>query len=132
MRGTWTSFALVLFACSLCACGGGGARGTETQRNLDVITLQEIEAAQVETALQLVQQLRPRWMMRSRGDRSLSTNEADRIRIVVDGMAPREFEYLAELPKGVLLELRFLPPREATMLFGTGFNSGVITITTKR
>ncbi|MDP2955407.1 MAG: hypothetical protein Q8N53_03220 [Longimicrobiales bacterium] len=132
MRGSWTPFALLLFAGPLLACAGGGARGTETERNADVITLAEIEAAQVATAYQLVQQLRPRWMIRSRGDRSFGVSEADRIKITVDGMPPREFDYLGDLARDALLELRLLSPREATLLYGTGFNAGLIKVTTKR
>ena len=132
MRGPWTSFALLLLAGPLLACAGGGALGTGAGRDADVITLAEIEATQVATAYQLVQQLRPRWMNRSRGDRSFGVAEADRIKVTVDGLPPREFDYLGDIPRDALLELRLLSPREATLLYGTGFNAGIIKVTTKR
>lgn len=132
MRGSWKLVALLLLTGLLPGCAAVGPAGTSTERDQNVITLEEIEAAQVETAYQLVQQLRPRWMNRSRGDRSFGVGGADRIRISVDGMPPREFDYLGDLSKTVLLELRLLSPAEATMQFGTGFNAGLIKVTTKR
>jgi hypothetical protein len=47
-------------------------------------------------------------------------------------MPPREFDYLRELRRESLAELRFLDSREATLLYGTGYNAGVIKVTTKR
>ena len=132
MRHSLKPFALLLLAGPLLSCASGGSAGAGGGRDSDVIKLEEIQAAEVETALQLVQQVRPRWMVRSRGDRSFGVSEADRTKVIVDDMPPREFEYLDELPKSVLLELRLLPPREATMLYGTGFNAGIIKVTTKR
>lgn len=133
MRSSWKPFALLLVAGPLLACATGGPPpAAATGRDPEVITLEEIEATEAGTALQLVQQLRPRWMMRNRGDRTVTLNEADNTKVSVDGMAPREFAYLEEIPRAAVLEIRRLSPREATMLYGTGFNAGLIKVTTKR
>ncbi len=132
MRGSWTPFALLLLAGPLLACAGGGAPGAGTQRDADVITLAEIEATEAESAYQVVQQLRPRWMTRNRGARSFAASEADYTRVVVDDMPPREFDHLREIPRDALRELRLLSPREATLLYGTGYSAGIIKVTTKR
>ena len=130
MRGSWAPFALLFFVGPLFACGGGAA-SSGTQRNTDVITLEEIEATDVATALNIVQQLRPRWLSRSRGPRTLIDSEGDFMKVTVDGGAPQEASYLDEIPRDALLELRLLSPREATLLYGTGFNVGIIKVTTK-
>jgi hypothetical protein len=123
---------LLMLSVLTAACGGGGGAGSTAPRDYNVITLAEIEASQAETAYQLVQQLRPRWMIRNRGERTFSVDEADYAKVIVDDLPPREFDYLRELRRGTLQELRFLEPREATFLYGTGFNAGVIQVTTRR
>jgi hypothetical protein len=122
----------LILSALLAACAGGGGSGSPAPRDYNVITLAEIEASQAETAYQLVQQLRPRWMIRNRGDRSFSVDAADYAKVIVDELPPREFDYLRELRRGTLQELRFLEPREATFLYGTGYNAGVIQVTTRR
>jgi hypothetical protein len=114
------------------ACAGSGGSGTQAPRDYNVITLAEIEASQAETAYQLIQQLRPRWMTRNRGERTFAVDEADYAKVIVDEFPPREFDYLRELRRETLQELRFLEPREATFLYGTGYNAGVIQVTTRR
>jgi hypothetical protein len=132
MKATWMLATLLVLMSLAAGCGGAGSRGPGTEHDPNVITLAEIEAGDVETAYQLVQQLRPRWLSRSRGERSLATDQADYTRVVVDDMPPREFDHLHEIPRSALVELRLLLPREATLLYGTGFNSGVIRVTTRR
>ena len=51
------------------------------------------------TAYQIVQELRPRWMIRNRGERSFVEDAADFARVVVDGLPPREFNHLHEIPR---------------------------------
>lgn len=131
MRRSWAPLALVALAGPLYACGGGAA-SEGSQRNADVIALEEIQAAQGGTAYEIVQELRPRWMTRNRGPRSLTDEPADYTKVSVDGMPPREFDHLREIPRNVLFELRLLSPREATFLFGTGFNVGLIKVTTRK
>jgi len=124
----------LLFAAStlLVGCAGGGGPSTQTPRDYNVITLEEIEATEAITAYQIVQQLRPRWMVRNRGDRSFAVDDSDYAKVIVDEMPPREFDFLRELRREVLQEIRFLEPRDATLLYGTGYNAGVIKVTTKR
>lgn len=131
MRRSWAPLALVLLAGPLYACGGGAA-SAGTQRNADVITLEEIQAADVATAMDVVSLLRPRWLGRSRGPRTLMDSGQDFTRVSVDGGAPQDAAYLDEIPRDVLLELRLLSAREATFLFGTGFNAGLIKVTTRK
>ena len=52
--------------------------------------------------------------------------------MVLDDLPPREFNSLREIPREAILEIRFLDAREATFLYGTGYNAGVVKVTTKR
>lgn len=132
MRVLSTPVLLVALPSFLAACGGGGAPGTPTPRDTNVITLEEIEATQAPTAYDIIQQLRPRWMIRNRGQRTFSETEADYAKVFVDDMPPREFDYLSQIPRASIQELRFIEAREATYLYGTGYNAGVIKVTTRR
>ena len=123
----------LLFAAStlLVGCAGGGGPSTQAPRDYNVITLEEIQATDAPTAFHIVQQLRPRWMVRNRGDRSFAVDGSDYAKVMVDDFPPREFDYLRELRREVLMEIRYLEPRDATLLYGTGYNAGVIKVTTK-
>lgn len=113
------------------ACATAGDQGPEG-RNPDVITLAEIEATEARTAFDIVQQLRPRWTVRNRGSRSFSTGVADNTRVVLDDLPPREFDFLREIDREMIQEIRYLSPREATFLYGTGYNAGIIEVITKK
>jgi len=132
MRVPWTPAIVILIPTLLVACASSTPPGVTTPRDQNVITLEEIEATQAETAYDIIQQLRPRWMIRNRGNRSFSTTEADYAKVFVDELPPREFDFLREIPRATILEMRFLEAREATYLYGTGYNAGVVKVTTKR
>jgi hypothetical protein len=124
---------MAFFLASLAACAGSSGPGTgSASGNRDVITLAEIRETEAVTAYQIIQELRPRWMNRNRGERTFFEDGADFAQVVVDGMPPREFNFLHELPREVILEIRFLSPRDATFKYGTGYNAGVLEVTTKR
>jgi len=131
MRTVRTSALLFAASLLLVGCAGGGGPSTQAPRDYNVITLEEIEATEAITAYQIVQQLRPRWMVRNRGERSFAVDDSDYAKVMVDDFPPREFDYLRELRREVLLEIRYLEPRDATLLYGTGYNAGVIKVTTK-
>ena len=132
MRVSLTPVLLVAFPSILAACGGGAAPGTAAPRDENLITLEEIEATQAPTAFDIIRQLRPRWMVRNRGQRTFNETEADYAKVFVDEMPPREFDFLREIPRGTIFEMRFIEPREATYLYGTGYNAGVVKVITRR
>ena len=132
MRGFCHSLVFLALVGVLAGCsttGGGGSRSAVDQY---VITLAEIEATEARDAYEVVQQLRPRWMNRNRGQRSINESASDYAKVVLDDLPPREFASLREIPRNAILEIRFLEPREATFQYGTGYNAGVVKVTTKR
>lgn len=132
MRVPWTTALVLSIPALFTACATSTPPGITTPRDPNVITLEEIEATQAETAYDIIQQLRPRWMVRNRGQRTFNETAADYAKVVLDELPPREFDFLREIPRATIREMRFLEAREATYLYGTGYNAGVIKVTTKR
>jgi hypothetical protein len=127
----WT-FAVVLSLILLPSCAGSGAGPSRLQGDRNLITLAEIEGTEARDAYEVVQQLRPRWMVRNRGQRTIFEDGADFAKVVVDEFPPREFDVLREIPRETIFEIRFLEPREATFLYGSGYNEGVVKVITKK
>jgi len=132
MRVPWTTALVLSIPALFTACATSTPPGITTPRDPNVITLEEIEATQAETAYDIIQQLRPRWMVRNRGQRTFNETAADYAKVFMDELPPREFDFLREIPRATIREMRFLEAREATYLYGTGYNAGVIKVTTKR
>lgn len=128
IRRTW---ATVVLALGVAACGSSSS-GTQqpapSEGNRDLITAEEIAAADVADAFEAVQRLRPRWL-RYRGgfeaDDFVPVVYADRARMG----GP---EALRSIPAVVIVSIRFRSPTEATTLYGTGHAGGVIEVTRRR
>ena len=124
------------FVCALglvlLACGGGGS-GTASQPTTaarptrgpaDLITEAEISAGtNYQNALEVVQYLRPQ-MLRARG--SLP------VMLYIDDVKMNDMAGLTSVPTNRIREIRFINARDATTRWGTGHDSGVILLTTKR
>lgn len=128
-----------IFVCALAltlvACGGGGS-GTASQTTTaprtvrgpaDLITEAEINAGtNYQNALEVVQYLRPQ-MLRPR-----SGAGAQAVVLYVDDVRMNDMNGLATVPTNRVKEIRFINARDATTRWGTGHDSGVILVTTKR
>lgn len=124
------------FVCALglmlVACGGGGS-GTASQPTTaprvvrgpaDLITEAEIGAGtNYQNAMEVVQYLRPQ-MLRARG--SLP------VMLYIDEVRMTDMNGLTGVPANRVKEIRFINARDATTRWGTGHDSGVILLTTKR
>ena len=113
------------FGLAGCASGGGGGGADGPRRGgANLITLEEIQELPQLEAYQIIQRLRPNWL-RSRG--------AGTAQVVVDGNRQSAgIEGLRAFRAGDLQELRFMNSTDATMRFGTGYDSGAIIVTTRR
>ena len=122
-------------ALMLIACGGGGS-GTASQTTTaprtvrgpaDLITEAEINAGtNYQNAREVVQYLRPQ-MLRPR-----SGAGAQAVVLYVDDVRMNDMNGLATVPTNRVKEIRFINARDATTRWGTGHDSGVILVTTKR
>ena len=128
---------LCAFGVALIACGGGGGGGAAqtstasrpTRGPADLISEAEITASTYQTALEVVQNLRPT-MMRARGTSPQGGTIA--VVLVVDDTRMGDLSGLANIPADRVKEIRFINSRDATTRWGTGVSSGVILVTTKR
>lgn len=121
---------------ALVACGGGGS-GTASQPQTnaprtvrgpaDLITEAEINAGtNYQNALEAVTYLRPQ-MLRPRAGAG-----AQAVVLYIDDVRMNDMAGLASVPTNRVREIRFINARDATTRWGTGHDSGVILVTTKR
>ena len=112
------------------ACGGGSSQATTTPRAVrgpsDVISEAEINAGVYNNALEVVQNLRPN-MLRPR-----SGAGAQPVMLYLDDIRMNDMSGLATVPAQRVKEIRYINARDATTRWGTGHDSGVILVTTKR
>jgi len=104
-----SALALGLWAC---ASGSGGP-----PRDRNLITAEEIEAADLRTAHEVVERLRPLWL-RSRGDRS--THLTTEIVVFQDNTMLGDVETLRSVPIELVDVIRSLDAAEAGRLAGLG------------
>ena len=116
------SVALVFVACASGSGGATGGGGTP-RRNTNLISAQEIAGASGGTAYELVQQLRPSWLVTRGGNMPIA---------YLDGVRYGAVEDLRTVGVDRIREVRFLDSREATTRFGTGHTGGAIEVLTRR
>jgi hypothetical protein len=110
---------------SLCACSPGTGGGARPQRN--VITAEEIAAANVTYAYEAVEHLRPQWMT-PRPSR-LVTDATPLVPVVfLDDTYYGDLNELWTIAVSEIKEIRFLDDREAVYRYGTTYNSGIIQV----
>ncbi len=95
-----------------CASGSG-----VPARDRNVISAEEVEAAEVRTAYELVERLRPLWL-RSRGDRS--THLTTEIVVYQDNTMLGDIEMMKSIPIDLVDSVRSLDSAEAGRLAGLG------------
>ena len=113
------TFVWLATACASAAENGG------RQHNPDLITAEEIQAARVATAFEVVERLRPQFL-RTRG--SSSALMETRVTVFQDNLNLGGVEMLRQIRALDVLEIRFMSASDATTRFGSGFPGGVIAI----
>lgn len=126
-RRSLLSFALLMVA----ACASqSGTQGSTPRRVRDVISADEISRAQVGTAYDVVQTLRPEYL---RGRGMVTSGGAQELAIVyIDGARAGGLDQLRRVPRETLAEIRYINASDATTRFGTGHAGGAILVSTKR
>jgi len=92
-----------------------------------VLLEDEIRAAQVATAYQIVARLRPEWL-RGRGRVSVRDPTAGAVVVYLKGMRQGGARALDAIVAETVLEMEYLNGQEATTRFGTGHGGGVILV----
>jgi len=119
---------LITIAAALgCATTSGtiGARG-----NSNIITEQEIAAAQVSTAYEVIQKLRPNFL-HSRGATSLQSTAPATPNVYVDGQRFGDTNALRNISAMNVAGIRYYSVSEGAIKFGMDNASGVIEIRMK-
>jgi hypothetical protein len=125
--------ALVLaFGLAALGCGGGGSGGAgqpatatrATRGSANLITEAEISATPYQTAMEVVQSLRPSMLTPRPG--------GGPVMLYLDDVKMMDLNGLTTVPAGRVKEIRYINAQDATTRWGTGHASGVILVTTKR
>lgn len=115
----------------LAGLGGCASAGSSSAHgSADVLTAEEMDSWGAQDLLEVIQRLRPRWLMARRG---VNFSERLPVSVVVDGMRQDgSVEVLRRFRAGDVAEVRFLNAGDATTLYGLGMMSGAIVVTLKR
>jgi len=116
---------LVASACLSACASGAGTGAPRPQHNL--ITAEEIAAANVNYAYEAVERLRPQWLV-PRPPRVLSDRRPLIPVVFLDNVEYGDINELWTIPVSEIREIRLLDDQEAVRRFGTKYNSGIIQV----
>ena len=102
----------------------------DARSSRDVISEDEIDTVEFQSAYEVVEALRPRWLM-NRGITSFIDPRPDFPEIFLDGTSVGELDYLWTVSAIQVKELRYWGPEKAGVRFGMGYPRGVIEIISK-
>jgi len=98
----------------------------------NVITADENARVNASNALEAIQRLQPRMVVKQRGPSSINFENQAQIAVYVDGSRFGGVESLSLIQATSILEIRYLSASEATQRYGTGNSGGAIVITSRR
>ena len=112
--------------------GGGGPAAEVAERGgPDFIPRAELEGYRGESAYDIVELIRRRWVRPQRSSGTGFSRESVYARVVIDGSSRRELRDLTSMNVDGIENMRYMSPVEATTKYGTGFSGGVIEVTTR-
>lgn len=117
--------AALVLALALGACAAKAPGSPRPNPNL--ITRAEIEQEGPSSAYDLVQKLRPTWLL----ERNRSFSQATQVVVYLDGTRLGGPDELRNLSTTDLEKLEYLDERRATARFGAGHVNGAILVTTR-
>ena len=120
---------LTLLTTLLVSCAAPGAQ-IAPLGDPDVLTRDEIDDSSARTAYELVQSLRPQWLI-TRGQRSLQQPAEASIVIYLDNARLGAPDSMQGVALGAVRYLRFFSAPEATLRWGGGHVYGAILISTQ-
>jgi hypothetical protein len=125
-----TNYLAVLAAGALMACASAPTTGAPgVKHDANVITREEIAAANVTNAYDAIQRLRPQFF-RSHGSTSLSSADAGFPTVYLNRQRYGDISNLQQLEVTAIREIRYYSPAQATNRFSVGSPSGAIEVIT--
>jgi hypothetical protein len=119
----------LLAALFLVACAT--STGTKSpRRSTNLITAEEIAASTARDAFEVVQLLRPAWLV-TRGIASPNNPRSNVPAAYINNSRLGDIENLRNVSAMSIAEIRLLSPNDATTLYGTGHVGGAIMVKTK-
>lgn len=115
---------LLLLVVLLAGCA---STGSGSYRNMDELTLEEIQESDYENAYDIVRTMRPRWL-RTRGPTSFNSNNP--IMVYVDGTRMGGPDELSMIPRLSIQGMRYYSPTEAQGRWGLNHTNGAIEVIT--
>ena len=112
------------------ACASAGTSTPGVRRDPNIITKQEIAAANVSTGYEAISKLRPMFL-KTRGRTTINGQANDYAIVFVDGQRFGDLNSLNNIVASSILEARFLPGTEAVTRYGMEYGGGVIDIRTR-
>lgn len=112
-----------LLAAACASAGGGGSSGDP-----DVITSDQF-APSDQTALVIVQRLRPRWL-RARSQGTVTNPEPAFAQVYVDNTHVGDIDSLYRISATQIDRIEYLDALDATTRYGTGYAGGLIIVRT--
>ena len=128
---------VALTVLSVCVAALAGRSPLAAQRRSNVLTGEEIQRANVGSAYDAVQTLRPRWLQGPKELNRMPANAAEMARpagisVYVNDVSMGDVDYLKDIPAVRVLELRWLSPFDAASRFGPTEGQAAILVTLKR
>lgn len=115
-------------ACAPVGTPGASAAERAPRRASDRLTIEEIRVTSFPNALEVVQRLRPRWLL-GRGPDSIM--DSTPVLVYLDNVRMGGPETMSSIPASSVLSMQFLDAGAATTRWGTGHTSGAILVLTR-
>jgi hypothetical protein len=112
-----------------CASASTGAKSGTTAHATNVISRDEIMAAQVYSAYDAIQRLRPSFF-RSHGSTTMAANDAGLPSVYLNRQLYGDIGSLKQIEVAAIREIHYYTPAEASTRFGKGNPSGAIEVVT--
>ena len=122
------ALAPLLGALLVSGCASAGtAAGGEGSSGRNSISREELQALPPTNAYRAVQQLRPNWLRSRSGTLRNSSGRTPPV-VFLDGRPFGELVTLYDFGSQTIEEIRFIPPADATIRYGTGYPGGIINV----
>jgi hypothetical protein len=125
-------FSLLAVALLLSACASGfdpGSQSDTAERRSELISQEELASKATLSAFEAIRLLRPRWLQR-RGNVNIGGPPLLPV-VMVDRVRFGALDHLKQITVQDVESIRFIPGRDATTIYGTGYGGGIIEVTTR-